>query len=409
MKILVVSQYFWPEDFLINDFVLGLHARSHEVEVLTGLPNYPSGHFFRGYGYKGPYREDYHGIPVWRSPLIPRGNSSGLHLVINYLSFAFLSCLRGFLSCHRPIDIILFFQLSPIMVGIPARMMKMLTGAKMLCWIQDLWPESLSATGAVRSKLVLNWVGKLTQWTYRGCDLILIQSEAFRDSVLKYGAESDRIRYFPNCAEDIFQPIDVTAEAPVRDLMPEGFRVMFAGNIGISQDFETILAAAALTGSQGIQWVIVGDGRHRPWVEQEIQSLGLTNVHLIGRYPKEKMPVFFSLADVMLVSLKREPIFSLTIPSKIQAYLACGKPILASLDGEGARIIQEAQAGITVPAESPNVLADAVLKMAARDPKLLETMGCNARKYYEAHFSRTHLLDQFEGWLHETYCNSDNI
>jgi colanic acid biosynthesis glycosyl transferase WcaI len=403
MKILVVSQYFWPEDFLINDFVLGLRARNHEVEVLTGLPNYPSGHFFSGYGYRGPYREDYHGIPVWRSPLIPRGNSSGLQLVINYFSFAFLSCVRGFLACYRPFDIILFFQLSPITVSIPARMIKALTGAKMFCWVQDLWPESLSATGAVRSESVLNWVGKLTQWTYRGCDRILIQSEAFRNSVLKYGAGSDQIRYFPNCAEDLFQPVDVTAEAPERNLMPEGFRVMFAGNIGISQDFETILAAASLTSSQSaIQWVIVGDGRYRPWVEQEIQSRALTNVHLLGRHPKEKMPVFFSLADVMLVSLKREPIFSLTIPSKIQAYLACGKPILASLDGEGARIIQEALAGLTVPAETPHKLADAVLQLAALDPKLLQTMGSNARTYYEAHFSRTYLLDKFEGWLYET-------
>jgi len=410
MKILVVSQYFWPEDFLINDFVLGLCARNHEVEILTGLPNYPSGHFFSGYGYSGPYREDYHGIPVWRSPLIPRGNSSGLQLVINYFSFAFLACVRGFLSCYRPFDIILFFQLSPIMVSIPARMMKRLTGAKMFCWVQDLWPESLAATGSVRSESMLNWAGKLTQWTYRGCDRILIQSEAFRDSVLKYGAELNKIRYFPNCAENIFLPIDVTTEAPERDLMPEGFRVMFAGNIGISQDFETILAAASLTGSRsGIQWVIVGDGRYRPWVEREIQSRALTNVHLLGRYSKEKMPVFFSLADVMLVSLKREPIFSLTVPSKIQAYLACGKPILASLDGEGARIIQEAQAGLTVPAETPHELAEAVLQMAALDPKLLQAMGRNARKYYETHFSRTHLLDQFEVWLHEACCNSDNI
>ena len=192
--------------------------------------------------------------------------------------------------------------------------------------------------------------------------------------------------------------------------MPEGFRVMFAGNIGISQDFETILAAASLTGSQsGIQWVIVGDGRYRPWVEQEIQSRALTNVHLLGRYPKEKMPVFFSLADVMLVSLKREPIFSLTIPSKIQAYLACGKPIIASLDGEGARIIQEAQAGLTVPAEMPHELADAVLKMAVLDTKLLQAMGCNARTYYKKHFSRTHLLNQFDVWLHETCFNLDNL
>ncbi len=155
--------------------------------------------------------------------------------------------MRGFLSCRRPFDIVLVFEVSPITVGIPARMMKALSGAKMFFWVQDLWPESLSATGAVRSERMLKWVGKLTRWTYQGCDRILIQSQAFRESVIKYGAKRDQIRYFPNCAEDLFQPVAVPAEAPERSLMPAGFRVMFAGNIGKAQDFETILAAAELT------------------------------------------------------------------------------------------------------------------------------------------------------------------
>jgi glycosyltransferase involved in cell wall biosynthesis len=406
MKILIVSQYFWPEEFLINDFALDLCARNHEVEVLTGLPNYPSGNFFNGYGYGGPYHENYQGIPVWRSPLFPRGNASGWRLVINYVSFALLACMRSFLLCRRPFDIILVYEVSPITVGIPARMIKALSGARMFFWVQDLWPETLSGTGAVRSQCILRWVGKLTQWTYQGCDRILIQSQAFHESVIKYGAKRGQIRYFPNCAEDLFQPVTLPAEAPERHLVPEGFRVMFAGNIGKVQDFETILAAAELTRPQPkIQWVIVGDGRHRPWVEEQIRSRALTNVHLLGRYPKERMPFFFSLADVMLVSLKHEPIFSITIPSKIQAYLACGKAILASLDGEGARIIREAQAGLTVPAETPDKLADAVLRMAALDPESLQAMGRNARTYYESHFSRAYLLDKFEGWLHE-YCGN---
>ena len=402
MKILIVTQYFWPEDFVINDFVLGLQSRGHEVDVLTGLPNYPSGSFFSGYSYSGPYRENYRGIPVWRSPLIPRGNSSGWRLVVNYFSFAILACMRGFLACRRPFDTILVFEVSPITIGIPARMMKALTAARIFFWVQDLWPESLSATGAVHSRRTLKWVGKLSQWTYQGCDRILIQSQAFRESVLRYGAKPNQICYFPNYVEDLYQPVTLPAEAPERSLMPAGFRIMFAGNIGKSQDFETILAAAELTSiSSEIQWVIIGDGRHLPWVAEKVRSRSLTNVHLLGRHPKERMPSFFSLADVMLVSLKREPIFSMTIPSKVQAYLACGKPILASLDGEGARIVREAQAGLTVPAETPHALANAVLQLHALGSHPLQAMGRNARKYYEAHFSRMHLLDEFEGWLHE--------
>jgi glycosyltransferase involved in cell wall biosynthesis len=402
MKILIVSQYFWPEEFLINDFACSLRDRNHDVEILTGLPNYPSGNFFTGYGYAGPYRDTYKGIPIWRSPLIPRGNSAGLRLALNYLSFAILSCIRGFKACRRPFDIILVFQLSPISVGIPARLIKIITGGKILFWVQDLWPESLSATGAIHSKFLLNCLGKLTQWLYSGCDRILIQSEAFREFVLKYGAKNDQINYFPNYAEDIYQPINLPADAPEHRLFPEGFRVMFAGNIGKAQDFETILTAAELTHSKPeIKWVIVGDGRHRLWVEDEIRTRRLSNVHLLGRYPKERMPAFFSLADVMLVTLKREPIFSLTVPSKIQSYLACGKPIVACIDGEGARVIQNANAGLCVPAESPRELANAVLQMASLSPDLRQSIGHNAMAYYKTHFSREFLLDEFETWLNE--------
>ncbi len=407
MHVLIVTQYFWPEDFRINDLALGLKERGHAVEVLTGLPNYPSGSFFPGYGWGGPYRDDFHGIPVWRSPLVPRGNASGWRLAINYLSFALLACLRGLFACRRPFDVILVFEVSPVTVGIPARMMKALTGAKLFFWVFDLWPESLSATGAVRSKRILNWAGKLTRWIYRGCDRILMQSKAFRQSVINYGARDDQIRYFPSFAEKLYRPLCLPAAAPEHALLPRGFRVMFAGNIGKSQDFETILAAAELTRTQPhIQWVVLGDGRQRAWVAAEIQRRQLANVRLLGHFPKARMPAFFSFADVMLVSLRREPIFALTIPAKIQAYLACGKAIVASLDGEGARIIEEAKAGVVVPAESPVELAQAVCRLSGQNPEQLGAMGRNARHYYEAHFSRAHLLDEFEGWLRECGDNS---
>ena len=408
MRILILSQYFWPEEFLINDFAKSLRDRGHYVEALTGLPNYPSGKLYPGYSFSGPYRDEYNGIQIWRSLIFPRGNASGWRLVINYFSFALLASIRGFLACWRSFDIILVYEVSPITVGIPARVMKALTGAKLFFWVQDLWPESLSATGVIHSYHIIKWFGELTRWIYKGCDLILIQSRAFIESVLKYGVESKKIRYFPNCAEDYFRPVNPRKCTSESALMLPGFRVMFAGNIGKSQDFETILSAAELTlGKPDIQWIILGDGRHRLWVEHEIYHRELNNVHLLGRYPKEKMPAFFSLADVLLIALNRKPLFALTVPSKVQAYLACGKAILASLDGEGARIIQEAQAGITVPAENPNELADAVLRLNELGQEQLKVMGQNARKYYEIHFSRTHLLDIFEQLLDEFSEDSD--
>jgi colanic acid biosynthesis glycosyl transferase WcaI len=408
MRILILSQYFWPEEFLINDFAKSLRDRGHYVEVLTGLPNYPSGKLYPGYSFSGPYRDAYNGIQIWRSPIFPRGNASGWRLIINYFSFAFLASIRGFLACWRSFDVILVYEVSPITVGIPARVIKALTGAKLFFWVQDLWPESLSATGVIHSDYILKCFGELTRWIYKGCDLILIQSRAFIESVLKYGVENKKIRYFPNCAEDYFRPVNPRKCTSESALMLPGFRVMFAGNIGKSQDFETLLSAAELTlGKPSIQWIILGDGRHRSWVEHEIYNRELNNVHLLGRHPKERMPAFFSLADVLLIALKRKPLFALTVPSKVQAYLACGKAILASLDGEGARIIQEAQAGITVPAENPKELADAVLRLNELGQEQLKVMGQNARKYYEKHFSRKHLLDLFERWLDELSADSD--
>ncbi len=407
MRILVVTQYFWPEEFFINDLVLSLRAMGHDIEVLTGLPNYPTGQFFEGYGYRGPYRQEYQGIPIWRSPLIPRANGAGWRLGINYLSFAVSACIRGLLACSRRFEAVLVFEVSPITVGIPARMMKFISGAKMFFWVQDLWPDSLKAAGGIRSERLLSWAGNLTRWIYRGADCILIHSRAFRDHVIKTGANGDCVHYFPEWAEDLYRPIALPAEAPERRLMPTGFRIMFAGNLGEAQDLETILAAAELTRSSSIRWLIVGDGRRAAWLREEAQRRELTKVHLLGRYPKEKMPSFFSLADVMLVSLKKEPIFSMTLPTKVQAYLACGKPLLASVDGEVSRIVQEAEAGITVPAESPQELAMAAMKFTTLGPEQLQTMGLNARRYYESHFSRNFLLSRLDG-LFRKYCLDSN-
>ena len=254
---------------------------------------------------------------------------------------------------------------------------------------------------------ILRCVGRLVGWIYRGCDRIFIQSRAFRDSVVHRGGANRRIHYLPNFAEEMFRPLTASLEEPEAALMPRGFRIMFAGNIGVSQDFETILSAAEITrGRQEIKWIILGEGRRKAWLVRELSRRSLNNVYLLGRHPKERMPVFFSMADVMLVSLKKEPLFALTIPSKIQAYLACAKPIIASLDGEGARIIEEAEVGAAVPAENPMALAEAVIRLSQVDALVLDDMVIKARKYYDEHFSRTHILDEFEKVLYQA-CEPD--
>ena len=401
MKVLIVTQYFWPEDFRINDLAIGLKQRGWEVAVLTGKPNYPQGSFFEGYGFWKRNRDSYEGISVFRVPLLPRGNGGALRLVANYISFALLASFFGPLRGLGTFDVIFVFEPSPVTIGIPAIVLKKLSGAPIFFWIQDLWPESLSATGMVQSPFILRMVEGLVRYIYRRCDHLLVQSRAFIEPVQKMGVSPNRIVYFPNSAEQLYQPLSTPDSAPERQLLPSGFRVMFAGNIGASQDFATILAAAErLKSYKDIHWVVLGDGRRAAWVAEEVRRRGLSkNFHLLGKFPVSSMPSFFSLADVMLVSLKRDPIFALTIPSKVQSYLACGRPIIAALDGEGARIVEESGAGVAVPAEDPSALADAVLNMYRLAPTTRAAMGSSGRRYFLANFDRDLLLERLDSLM----------
>jgi glycosyltransferase involved in cell wall biosynthesis len=403
LNILIVTQYFWPEEFRINDLALGMQARGHRVSVLTGIPNYPGGRYFDGYGFFGRRRENFEGVEVIRVPLLARGAGGGLRLALNYLSFALFASLLGPLRCRGRYDAILVFEPSPITVGLPARVLRSTTGAPVLFWVQDLWPESLAAAGAVKSRGLLALAARLTRFIYSGCDRILVQSRGFVEPIMRLGVARERIAYFPNSAEALYQPVALAADAPERARLPEGFRVLFAGNIGAAQDFETILAAAELLkGEMRIHWIILGDGRMSDWVRAEVVRRGLEHcVHMLGRFPVESMPRWFAAADAMLVTLKREPIFAYTIPSKIQSYLACARPIVAGLDGEGARIVTESGAGYAVPAQSPQALAAAVRQMAALEEAGRLAMGQAARRYFEAHFERSRLLEQLEAWMLE--------
>jgi glycosyltransferase involved in cell wall biosynthesis len=392
MRVLIVSQYFWPEEFRIN-----------EVVVLTGKPNYPEGRFADGYGFLRRARERWHSVEIVRAPLIPRGSGRPLRLMLNYASFALLASIVGPLRCKRGVDAILVYEPSPVTVGLPALAMKAVTRAPVLFWVQDLWPESLSATGAVHSRSVLKAVATLVRFLYARCARVLVQSRAFVAPIRALGVPEHRIVYFPNSAEDFYLPLDSLRAVPPVEL-PPGFRVMFAGNVGAAQGFETILAAAELLRShREIHWLIIGDGRQLPWVRAEIARRGLDEiVHLLGRHPAQSMPVWFAHADALLVSLRAEPVFAMTIPAKVQSYMACGRPIVASLDGEGARVIREAGAGLTAPADDATALAKAVLQLYRMPAFARDKMGACGRAYFERHFERKALLAQLVALMEET-------
>ena len=403
MKILIVTQYFWPENFRINDLACELQSRGHAVTVVTGIPNYPSGEFFPGYGWRGPRRENWNGIEIIRCALLPRGGAGGIRLALNYLSFALSASLIAPWRCRGSFDVIFAFEPSPITVALPAMMFKWLKRAPLFLWVLDLWPESLTAAGAVRSRMVLGVIGKLVRAIYRSCDVILAQSRGFIPRIEQMGAAPEKIRYFPSWAESVFTAARAARPGVKMPALPPGFRIMFAGNVGASQAFASILEAATLLKAHtGIHWIILGDGRMSAWARTEVRARGLEgSVHLLGAYPLELMPLFFRQADVMLVTLKRDPVFALTIPAKVQSYLACGRPIAAMLDGEVARIVTEAGAGLASPSENPQALAENIIAFNRMPAAAREEMGKAARNYYELHFERSRLISQVEDWLQE--------
>ncbi len=403
MNILIVSQYFWPEEFRINDLVVNLKNSGHTITILAGMPNYPTGKYFKGYSFKGPYTETFEGMTVYRVPMILRGQGKGLRLILNFLTFAVVGCIVGPLRIKGKFDIVFAYEPSPITVAIPAMILKRLKNAKLFLWVLDLWPETLTAIGAVKSTFILSLVRSMVKFIYKSCDRILMQSKAFEKPILSLCKDRNRLLYFPSSAEDIYKPMVLDKNAPERKKIPSGFIVMFAGNIGVAQDFGTILdAASRVVEYPDIHFVVLGEGRALTWVREEVKKRGLDErVHLLGRHPKESMPGYFSLADAMLVTLKREPIFALTIPAKVQSYLACGKPVIAALDGEGGRIIREAGAGIAVPAEDSVGLANAILKMRAMSVQERLAMGNRGLSYFKTRFESSLLTDRLNTWLNE--------
>jgi Glycosyltransferase len=394
MKILFISQYFYPEIFKGNDIAFDLAKRGNKVTVITGIPNYPKGEFYKGYSLFKKRSEYLKGVHIIRVPIIPRGKGNAILLLFNYFSYAIIGSIYTlFLSLLKKYDRIFVQQLSPVTMSFPAIIYKKLRGTYLLTWVLDLWPDSLSAAGGIKNKYILNFFDIFAKLEYANSDKILISSNKFREAILKKGDWNNKIIYFPNWAEDIF--INYKYQDKDNIILPKGFKILFAGNIGEAQDFDSIMKAAyLLKNNKFIKFIIIGDGRKKEWVDNFVNLHHMRDtIILLGRLPIEVMPKYYAQADVMLVSLKPDYLFTITAPAKIQAYMLSKKPIIGMMSGEGSDIIKQANCGFCVNAGKYEELKDIILKTSLLSKNNLKILGDNGYNFYKSNFDKQKCMD----------------
>ena len=394
MRLLVVSQNFWPENFQINDILSLLVQQGHEVDVLTGYPNYPEGQTYNGYNPWRIQREKWKGINIIRVPTVPRFKSRSFNLALNYISFVIsASVIAPFLFRGKICDAIFVYGTSPIIQCLPASLLGWIKKTPVALWVQDLWPESVEATGHIKNIYILALIKALVCFVYSRTDLILVQSQAFVNKI-KSMTKNVNISYLPNSINNFFLDDIFPHEVKLQSLK-SGFNIVFAGNIGEAQAIPTILDVAEnLCLYKDIKFIFFGSGSKAHWLNDQIKKKGLDNVVYEGRYPLESMPSIINQSSVMLVSLTNDEIFSLTIPNKIQAYMASGKPIIASLNGEGARLVELSGSGKSCAAENASELSKVVIQFYKMNNSDLIKMGNNGRDYFKSNFSMDSLCKE---------------
>lgn len=394
MKILVISQYFNPENLRINDLIFSLKERGHHIEVFTGKPNYPKGEYFEGYSWNGPSEEEINGVKVYRSNLILRKNGGGFRLFLNYFSFIFFGFFKIF-KIKGNFDKVFIYAPSPITVGILGILAAKRFKCKSYLWVHDLWPESVRVAGGISSKTVLGLINFMTKMIYKYTDQILVQSPKFIDYIKKQNVKEDKLIYYPYYAEDFYKV--VKAKKSIKDQFPDGFNVLFAGNIGVAQSFDTIVDAFEILKKHDINLIVLGEGRDKSRIIELLNQRGISNkFYFFGSHPPEKMADYFACADALLITLKKEDIFSYTIPGKLQSYLKCGKPIIGALDGVGKQIIMSSRSGFCSDAENYRSLSDNLLLMMNTSSEKRRKMGKLGLEYFKVHFNKEKLLQKLE-------------
>lgn len=393
MKILIVSQYFYPENFRINDLALELKKRGHEITVLTGLPNYPKGEYFEGYDDTKNCDEVWNDIPVYRCKLRPRKTGS-VNLIRNYVSFVIEANKKLKELQNKDFDLIYVFEVSPITVALPAIKLKKKKNIPVIINIQDLWPENIVAVTGMTNPIIIGLVNKMVNYIYRHCDLILTASPSFVSKIKERINDKDKVRYWPQ-----YSTVNKTDEE-VSIYDKEYFNIVFTGNIGEAQGIDLAIEAAKILKDKKICWHFVGEGRSKEKLEKLVNEYGINDrVKFHGFHPEKEIPKYLKDADAALLILKPNPVFEMTIPAKLQTYLACGVPILGCVSGEGKRIIEESKAGIV----SEDISVDGLVKVCNQFIELpidlLNEYKERSYCYGKSNFNKNKLISDLEKYM----------
>ena len=371
-----------------------LAQKGYEVKVLTSIPDYPQGKFYDGYSLFKKRTEKVDGVTIVRVPVIPKGNGKKMRMVLNYMSTVFFFTLYGlYQALFGRFDCVFVHDTSPAFIIIPALIVKKIQRIPMYLWILDMWPESLVA-GGIHSKTIYVMVERMMGCFYRNSKKILISSSGFRRMLTAKGVADEKVVYLPNwCDEAVIS----CSHSEIPEL-PEGFKIMFAGNYGEAQNLTNVFKAAKMTREhKHIQWLFVGDGRKNRWADQFVSENDLADtVHQYGRYPIETMSSFFEQADIMLLPLCNQLVFNMTLPAKIQAYMAIGKPIMGIINGEGADVIRKSECGWCVDADDYEDLARKVIEISSMSREELARLGANGHEYYKKNFTKDSCIGRIE-------------
>lgn len=395
MNILVVSQYFYPESFRVNSFCLELKRRGHNVTVLTGYPQYPYGRIYDGYGFKIPHKKEWNGIRIVRVKTQPRKSGIIGH-VRNCTSYV-SSAKKWVKKCEEKFDAIYVFEVSPVTVGLPAVAYKKKFSTPMFFNVQDLWPENVEVILGIKNPIVIGAINSIVKKIYKHSDKILCSSDGFIENIKSRGVPEDKLVYWPQFCED---PNVSLLERPKR-LSDDTFNIVFAGNIGQAQGLDMLVETAYALREENIRWFIVGDGRYSQALKEKVSDLCLDDkIIFTGWLSEEDANAYVHFADCAYLSFVPNKVFNMTIPAKLQTYLACGVPVLAAAGGESAAIIKEAECGTAVNPDVDSVVV-AVKYLMSLSKEELDKMRENSRAYFEQHFTKEKLVDQFEKLLED--------